>query len=40
MSRPNILFVFDDQHRYSAMGTSGNPVVQTPNLDRLASSAG
>ena len=36
MSRPNLLFVFDDQHRYSAMGTSGNTVVQTPNLDRLA----
>ena len=37
MSRPNVLYVFDDQHRYSAMGTSANPVVQTPNLDRLAS---
>ncbi len=34
--RPNILFVFADQHRYSALGSSGNPVVQTPHLDRLA----
>jgi len=34
--RPNILFVFDDQHRHSALGCYGNGVVQTPNLDRLA----
>lgn len=34
--KPNVLLVFDDQHRYSALGSSGNPVVQTPNLDRLA----
>ncbi len=36
MARPNILFVFSDQHRYRALGSSGNPVVRTPNLDRLA----
>ena len=36
MRRPNILFVFADQHRYRALGSSGNPVVRTPNLDRLA----
>ena len=36
MSRPNVVFVFDDQHRYSAMGSSGNAVIQTPHLDRLA----
>jgi len=36
MKRPNILFVFSDQHRYSALGCSGNGVVQTPSLDRLA----
>jgi len=36
MSRPNILFVFDDQHRRSALGCYGNSVVRTPNLDRLA----
>ncbi len=35
-SRPNILFIFADQLRYSAVGASGNPVVQTPHLDRLA----
>ena len=36
MQKPNIVFVFDDQHRYTALGASGNPVIRTPNLDRLA----
>ncbi len=35
-ARPNILFVFADQLRYSALGSSGNKIVRTPNLDRLA----
>lgn len=34
--RPNIVFVFADQHRYSSLGCNGNPVVKTPNIDRLA----
>ena len=34
--RPNIVFVFSDQQRYSALGANGNPVVRTPVLDRLA----
>jgi arylsulfatase len=34
--RPNIIFLFSDQHRYDAMGCMGNPVIQTPSLDRLA----
>jgi arylsulfatase A-like enzyme len=33
---PNIVFVFADQLRYSALASSGNTVVRTPNLDRLA----
>jgi len=36
MEKPNILLIFDDQHRYSALGRSGNKVIQTPNMDRLA----
>jgi len=36
MERPNVVFVFADQLRYQALGSSGNPVVKTPNLDRLA----
>ena len=32
----NILFIMTDQFRFDAMGCAGNPIVQTPNLDRLA----
>ena len=34
--KPNILFVFSDQHRHDVLGCAGHPLVQTPNLDRLA----
>jgi uncharacterized sulfatase len=34
--RPNILFIMTDEQRFDALG-SVNPVVQTPNLDKLAS---
>lgn len=34
--RPNILFIFTDQHRLSATGCYGDSPCQTPNLDRLA----
>ena len=33
----NILFVFSDQQRYTALGANGNKVVQTPNLDNIGS---
>lgn len=33
--RPNILFLFTDDQRYSALGALGNPDVRTPNMDRL-----
>jgi arylsulfatase A-like enzyme len=35
-SPPNILFLISDDHSQSGMGCYGNPVVQTPNLDRLS----
>jgi arylsulfatase A-like enzyme len=35
-NRPNIVFVFSDQQRYSALGANGNRVVETPNLDAMA----
>lgn len=35
-SRPNIIYVFSDQHRKDATGFNGNPDVLTPNLDDLA----
>ena len=34
--RPNILLLMTDQHRGDALGAAGNPVIHTPNLDRLA----
>jgi len=34
--KPNILFLFSDQHKASVMGCAGHPLVRTPNLDRLA----
>ena len=34
--KPNILFLFADQHRHNALGCAGHPLVQTPNLDRIA----
>lgn len=36
--RPNILFVFPDQHRHDALGCAGNALIDTPNIDRLAAS--
>ena len=34
--RPNILFVLTDDQRFDMMGCAGNPIIQTPNVDRLA----
>ena len=34
--KPNILFIFADQMRADCMGCAGNPVIRTPNLDRIA----
>ncbi|WP_168120120.1 sulfatase [Paenibacillus sp. HB172176] len=34
--KPNVIFVFSDQHRAEATGYAGNPDVRTPNLDALA----
>jgi arylsulfatase A-like enzyme len=37
-SKPvNLLFIMTDQQRWDALGCYGNPVIKTPNLDRLAS---
>ena len=35
-NRPNILHIFCDQLRFDAIHANGNPVIKTPNLDRLA----
>ena len=35
--RPNLLFVFSDQHSADMLGCYGNEQIRTPNLDRAAS---
>jgi arylsulfatase A-like enzyme len=32
----NLLFIMTDQQRWDTLGCLGNPVIHTPNLDRLA----
>jgi len=33
---PNVLFLFADDQRADTIAALGNPIIQTPNLDRLA----
>ena len=35
--KPNIIFMLTDDQRYDALGVMGNPIINTPHLDRLAS---
>ena len=35
--KPNLVFVFSDQHSHDMLGCYGNDQIITPNLDRLAS---
>jgi arylsulfatase A-like enzyme len=34
--KPNLLIILSDQQRRDSLGCYGNPVIRTPNLDRLA----
>lgn len=34
--RPNVIWIFGDQHRAQALSCNGNPNVRTPNIDTLA----
>ncbi|WP_202552369.1 sulfatase family protein [Ginsengibacter hankyongi] len=34
--RPNIIFILTDDQRWDALGAMGNPIIRTPNLDKLA----
>jgi arylsulfatase A-like enzyme len=35
-ARPNFLFILTDDQRFDALGCAGNPIIRTPNVDRLA----
>lgn len=35
--QPNIVFILSDQHNASVMANAGDPYINTPNMDRLAS---
>lgn len=34
--KPNIIFIFSDDHAYQAIGAYGNKIAKTPNIDRIA----
>ncbi|MCF7975865.1 MAG: family 78 glycoside hydrolase catalytic domain, partial [Phycisphaerae bacterium] len=34
--KPNIIFILTDDQRWDALGYAGNPIIQTPEMDRLA----
>lgn len=34
--RPNIIFLLTDDQRFDALGFAGNPILKTPNIDKLA----
>uniref|UniRef100_UPI00321723D1 sulfatase family protein n=1 Tax=uncultured Draconibacterium sp. TaxID=1573823 RepID=UPI00321723D1 len=36
LSDPNILFILTDDQRWDALGYSGNKIIETPEMDRLA----
>jgi arylsulfatase A-like enzyme len=35
-ARPHVLFVLTDDQRFDTLGCAGNPIIRTPNVDRLA----
>ena len=37
-ARPNVLFLFADDQRADTIAALGNPIITTPNLDRLVRS--
>lgn len=36
MTKPNILMIMTDQHRFDRLSCTGDPVLRTPNVDRIA----
>lgn len=40
IKKPNIIFIFSDDHAYQAIGAYGNKYAKTPNIDRIAKEGG
>ncbi len=38
-SKPNIVLILSDDHAWTDYGFMGHPIIQTPNLDKLAARA-
>ena len=36
INQPNIIFILSDQHAFNVIGSYGNKIIRTPNLDKLA----
>ncbi len=36
MEKPNLILIFTDQQRWDTLQAYGNPIMQTPKLDRMA----
>ena len=36
MTRPNILVIMTDQHRFDRLSCMGDPVLKTPHVDAIA----
>ena len=36
--RPNVIFILTDDQRWDALGIAGNKIIQTPQIDTLATS--
>lgn len=34
--RPNVLFLMTDEQHHRSLSLTGNPYIQTPNMDRIA----
>src|SRR5438270_2915601 len=35
-SKPNVVIILTDDQGFGELGVTGNPIVRTPNIDRLA----
>lgn len=34
--RPNVIYLMTDDQRFDSLGCMGNPIIETPNIDRMA----